>query len=230
MNCEQAKPLLTDYLLEEVPVEERAGIAQHLESCGACSGEIARLRQTLALVAQGEVSEEIPQRIRLVAEPRELMPRWAAFWQNSARLSFAAAGLLCLAIALLALFRTSVSYQEGKLAVAFGAPRGTMGQPVSSAAIQPAASSGALDRAEVLRLVSAAIVASESRQQQQTAQLLQTVSQQAEQQRVNDLRELAESIRYFQATQTMMWKDQVQSQHLVSALMQQVGMIPENSR
>ena len=221
MNCEQAKPLLVDYLLEENSAEERAGIARHLESCSACSGEMARLRQTHALVAQGEVSEEIPQRIRLVAEPAG---RWAAFWQSGAQLSFATAGLLCLAIALLALFRTTVSYDEGKLQVAFGAQRGAIGEPVATTALQPAASPVALDRAEAQRLIFEAIAASEGRQQQHTAQLLQAVSQQAEQQRVSDLRELAESIRYFQATQTMMWKDQVQNQQLVSGLMQQVGM------
>lgn len=221
MNCEQAKTLLVDYLLEETPAEARAGIAQHLQSCSACSGEMVRLRQTLALVAQGEASEEIPQRIRLVTEPAS---RWSAFWQSSARLSFATAGLLCLALALLALFRTTVSYQEGKLQVAFGVAPGTMGGQPVPAAVQPAANSGALNRAEVRRLVAEAITASEGGQQQRIAQLLKAVAQQAEQQRVSDLRELAESIRYFQTTQTIMWKDQVQNQHLVSALMQQVGM------
>lgn len=223
MNCEQTKPLLVDYLLEETPAEERAGIARHLENCSACSGEMARLQQTLALVAQGEASEEIPQRIRLVAEPAS---RWSAFWQSGAQLSFATAGLVCLAFALLALFRTTVSYQEGKLQVAFGVAPGTMGGQLVPAAVQPAANSGALDRTEVRRLVAEAITASEGGQQQRTAQLLMAVAQQAEQQRVSDLRELAESIRYFQTTQTMMWKDQVQNQHLVSALMQQVGMTP----
>ncbi|MBI4465021.1 MAG: zf-HC2 domain-containing protein [Acidobacteria bacterium] len=225
MHCEQAKPLLLDYLLEETSAGARAEIIHHLENCGACSREMDQLRQTLSLVVKGEVREEIPQRIRLVAEP---VSRWSALWQSSARLSFATAGLLCVAVVLLALFQMTVSYGEGNLQVAFGAATTrTAGQQLAPVAVQPVTVSGTLDRAEVLRLIAETVAASEARQQQQTRDFVEVVSRQVEQQRLRDLSELAESLRYFQAAQTMMWKEQVQSQHLVSTWLQQAGMPAE---
>jgi hypothetical protein len=237
MNCEQARPALVHYLLEEIPARERETIAQHLESCAPCSRETARLRQTLEMVVRGEASEEVPQRIRLVAEPAG----WRqAFWRDTARVAFAGAGLLALVIATLALFRATVSYQQGNLQIAFGAAAAGKNSPqlsatgpagVQAAGVQAAAGeSQSLDRAQVLRLIAEAVAASEAKQQAGSEKLVRTISERSEQQRQSDLREMAEGIRVFQAAQTMMWKDQVQSQSVMSALMRQVGFDPSAQR
>ncbi len=223
MNCERAKQILVDYLLEETSAEGRDEIGRHLQDCSSCSGEIAQLQQTMGLLIRAETSEEIPKRIRLVAEP---VGRWAAFWRDSARLALAGGGLLCLAIALLALFRTTLSYEEGHFQIAFGVPATATGAKDASAMASPVVEPRGLPRAAVLELIAEAVAASEAMRQRNSALLMETVAQQAEEQRRRDLREMAESLRYFQAAQTMMWKEQVQSQYLVSALMRQVAATP----
>lgn len=214
MTCEQAKTSLLDYLLEEVTAAERLEIRQHVDGCAACAGEMARLQQTMTLLVRAEVPEEIPQRIRLVAEPVSV---WTQFWRSGARLAFATAGLACLAIGLLALSQASISYDQGSWELAFGsAARATSGVPV----VETTATAGALDRAEIARLIAEAVAASEARLHGSTANLAQA----AEQQRARDMQELSESFRYIQAAQTMMWKDQVQNQEVMGALARQAGL------
>ena len=222
MNCEQARTSLLDYLLAEVSDAERLEIRQHVDGCEACAGEMARLKQTMTLLVRAEVPEEIPQRIRLVAEPVS----WAAmFWRNSARLAFAGAGLACLAIGLLALSRANISYSNGGWEIAFGSRPAAPVVPIVGQTVgAPGGPDRALDRADVARLIAEAVTASEARQQESSAKLIQSVSQQVEQQRLQDLRELSQGVRYLQAAQTMMWKDQVQNQQVMGALARQVGL------
>ena len=225
MNCEQARTTLSDYVMEEVTAAERLEIRRHVDSCAACAEELERLKQTLTLLARAEVPEEVPQRIRLVAEPVSL---WAQFWRNGARLAFAGAGLACLAIGLLAVSQASITVGGGSWQLAFGAARPVATEqtisPVGAAVVETAAASGALDREEIVRLVAEAVRASEARQQGSVSSLVQTITEQAEQQRQRDLAELSEGFRYIQAAQTMMWKDQVQNQEVMGALARQVGL------
>ncbi len=222
MNCEQAKLVLVEYLLEETSDKNREEIGRHLQDCGACAEEFAQLKQTRTLLVRGEASEEIPQKIAVVAEP---VSRWGAFWPAGARLAMAGGGLLCVAIALLALFRTTVSYEEGNFQIAFGVPAAATSAENASNITPAAADLRALSRGEVLDLIAEAVAASETRQQNNSTLLVETAAQQAEQRRRRDLREMAESFRYFQATQTMMWKEQVQSQYMMGALVRQVGSV-----
>jgi len=222
MDCEQVRPALMDYLLEEVPAEARPGIQQHLEHCAACSEEVRKFRQTLALLSRARAVEEVPQRIRLVAEPAN---RWLAFWRNPARVAFAAAGLACVAIALLALFQANISIGDNGMQLAFGAaPQApaltTVAAPSPIATVQE----NTVSREEIVQLVSEAVAASEARQQSDARRLIENVSQQAEEQRARDWRDMAESLRPLQAAQVTMWKQQVQSQQYVSELIQQAGL------
>ncbi len=220
MDCQQVKPALLDYLFEETSAEKQGEMDRHLRSCDSCSQEMAELKQTMALLVRGEASEEIPRRIRLAAEPTG---RWAAFWRYPARMAFAGAGLLCLAVALLSFFRTTISYQNGNFQIAFGAPAVSSGAPAAGAT-SAAAVAHPLDRDQVLQLIADAMAAGQAEQQRKSGLLAKDVSQQMEQRWQRDLREMAGSMRIFQSAQTMMWKEQVQNQQLVSTLMQQKGL------
>ncbi|MBI4464065.1 MAG: zf-HC2 domain-containing protein [Acidobacteria bacterium] len=221
MNCQQSQTVLLDYLLEEISTGERGKIQEHLGSCDSCTAELERLRQTVALLVRGEPKEEIPRQIRLVAEP---VGRWAGFWRSGSQVAFAGSALACLAIAVLALFHTTISYQQGKLDIAFGVRPASQSLQPALAASQPASAAPGLDREEVLRLISQAVADSESRQQAHAAQVVQATLRQGEQRRAQDLRDMAESLRYFQAAQTILWKEQVESQDRVNTLLRQVGL------
>lgn len=229
MNCDDVRPMLLEYVMEEAPAQGRGEIARHLETCAACSEEAGKLRQTLGTLAQGAAFEEVPQKIRIVAEPAD---RWMAFWRNPARLAFAASGVGCIAIALLALAHTTVRSQNGDFEIAFGAAAPVMQYPAAAPLpdktnVAPAAYP-ALSREEVVKLIAEAVAESEARQSAGTARIVNASLEQAEAKRASDRdsdrREMAESFRYFQAAQVNMWKQQIESQQVMSALVQRTGL------
>lgn len=217
--CERIKPALLELLMEELSPQDRRQVKAHLETCRTCSQELAELRRAISLVARADLSAEMPRRIRLVTEPESW---WAAFWRNPARLAFTAAGSLCVAVLVLSLFRTTIAYQNGNFQIAFGAPASSVPSP--AAALPATAVRPALEQAQVHEMIAAAIGASERERQRHTEALAQQVSQRLEQRWRHDLGEMTESLRYFQAAQTMLYKGQVQNEQLVSALIQQSAL------
>jgi anti-sigma factor RsiW len=227
-NCERIRPTLLDYLMEETSTEERAAVEHHLASCSDCSRELGELRQTVTLVRRAEIQEAIPRPIRLVSEPTS---GWMAFWRNPARLGFAAAGLMCVAIAMLAAFSTTVAYQNGNFQIAFGAPAVSSVAPISGKrldVVAPASSAvSSLNEAQVKEMIASAIALSDATQRERSEIAMKTSTAQMEQRWRKDLSEVGESMRYFQAAQNVLWKGQVENQQLVSSLVQR-SEVPVN--
>lgn len=99
---------LRDYVLNELADSECRQVETHVTSCAACGEELNRLRATqTALMTLAE--EEIPQRIGFISdrvfEPSAPRRWWAAFWGSSARLGFASAAMLSIAILVSAMTR-----------------------------------------------------------------------------------------------------------------------------
>ena len=97
---------LRDYFLKELPDSERRQVEAHVRNCQPCLEELDRLRLTeAALFALRE--EEIPQRIGFVSdqvfEPSPWRRWWAGLWGSTARLAFASAAMLSVAILVSAL-------------------------------------------------------------------------------------------------------------------------------
>jgi hypothetical protein len=97
---------LRDYFLKELPESEQRQVEAHVRNCQPCLEEMDRLRLTeAALFALRE--EEIPQRIGFVSdpvfEPSPWRRWWAAWWGSTARLAFASAAMLSIAILVAAL-------------------------------------------------------------------------------------------------------------------------------
>lgn len=51
MDCDRVRDLLSDYLKEELPDDDRAGVAAHLDGCARCAADAEGLAQTLALLS-----------------------------------------------------------------------------------------------------------------------------------------------------------------------------------
>ena len=112
---------LRDYFLKELPDSEQRQVEAHVRNCQPCLEELDRLRLTgAALFALRE--EEIPQRIAFVSdqvfEPSPWRRWWAALWGSTARLAFASAAMLSVAILVSAL------RPVGQIAVRPSAPPG----------------------------------------------------------------------------------------------------------
>ena len=90
-----------DYFLGELPEAERREAGRHIQACEACAGELDRLKlMRNALAALRD--EDPPQRIGFVSdkvfEPSPVRRWLGSFWLSGARLGFASAAMLALAI------------------------------------------------------------------------------------------------------------------------------------
>jgi anti-sigma factor RsiW len=100
---------LRDYFLQELSdPQQRRQVEVHVAACRTCHEELDRLRMTeAALFTLRE--EEIPQRIAFVSdkvfEPSPLRRWLAGFWNSSARLGFASAAMLSVALVVFAATR-----------------------------------------------------------------------------------------------------------------------------
>jgi len=169
MSCEEIKHLLHDLSLGEAAPSGELG--RHLAHCAACRAELADLELTRKLLLQGLPEEEPPRRLAFVAE-RPLQA--ARFWQWA----FAASTALALLLAALVIARAP------------GKPR-LSPPPVATATPAPAG----LTRAEVEKMVAAAIEESEQRQRAETSARIQTAGAR-----------MADQMRYFERTQNIFYK------------------------
>ena len=141
---------LRDYLLKELSEGERRQVDAHVRGCAGCREELERLQLTeAALFSLRE--EEIPQRIAFVSdkifEPSAWRRAWSAFWGSAARLGFASAAMLSIALIVFSLARPA------------GIPTvATSGGPVSArvahSAMTPAAQ---VSEAEMQQRIQAAV-------------------------------------------------------------------------
>jgi anti-sigma factor RsiW len=92
---------LRDYVLKELSDPERRQVEAHAKGCIDCREELERLRLTEATLLSLR-DEEIPQRIAFVSdkifEPSPWRRFWTAFWGSPARLGFASAAMLSVAL------------------------------------------------------------------------------------------------------------------------------------
>lgn len=99
---------LRDYFLQELDAPQRRLVESHVKTCPGCRIELDRLQLTeSALLTLRE--EEIPQRIAFVSDPvfePSPLRRWVSdFWGSAARLGFAAAAMLSLALVFFAIHK-----------------------------------------------------------------------------------------------------------------------------
>jgi len=147
---------LRDYYFKDLAENERRLTEVHVKTCAHCREELDRLRGTeTALLALPD--EEIPQRIGFVSDPvfqpSAFRRGWDALWGSAARLGFASAAML--SVALLVFSLTRPVPQAGVLAPAIArtAPEADFSKRVNDA-------------------VAKAVAESESRQTRQTRELL----------------------------------------------------------
>ncbi len=92
---------LRDYYFKELAENERRQTEIHVKTCAHCREELDRLRGTEAALLTLP-DREIPQRIGFISdpvfEPSPIARWWAAFWGSAARLGFASAAMLSIAV------------------------------------------------------------------------------------------------------------------------------------
>jgi hypothetical protein len=100
---------LRDYFLKELAPPQQLQVEAHAETCAACREELERLGATEAALFCLR-DEEIPQRIGFISdkifEPSSARRWLTAFWGSTARLGFASAVVLSVALSYSAWRRT----------------------------------------------------------------------------------------------------------------------------
>jgi len=101
---------LRDYLLQELTGPQRTEVEAHVHSCPSCRLEMERLRLTQTALAS-LADEEMPRRIGFVSDQVFAVSPWrrwwAAFWGSAARLGFASAAMLSVALIVFATSRAA---------------------------------------------------------------------------------------------------------------------------
>ena len=103
IDCERCEPLLSSYLLEELPAVEREQVGSHLGGCGKCRDELDLLRATAEALAKspppGDLSGGV-EREPILRKARTFQRRPTPLWWASA-----AAAALVVAGTSLAIYR-----------------------------------------------------------------------------------------------------------------------------
>jgi hypothetical protein len=156
MSCSPFE--LRDYYFKELAENERRLTEVHVKTCANCREDLERLRATEAVLLTLS-DEEIPQRIGFISDPvfrpSPFRRGWDALWGSAARLGFASAAMLSVALLVFALARPVPQ-------IATPAPA------IDRAAIEADFSKRLNDAVEK------AVAASEARQISQTKELLAT--------------------------------------------------------
>lgn len=88
---------LRDYFFGELSVADRQSVDKHLAACSGCRVELERLQLTgTALLSVRD--EEPPRRIAFVSDKVFEPTWWQRIWQSGAKLGFASAAMLSVAI------------------------------------------------------------------------------------------------------------------------------------
>jgi hypothetical protein len=154
MSCSPFE--LRDYYFKELAENERRLTEVHVKTCANCREELERLRVTEGVLLTLS-DEEIPQRIGFISDPvfqpSPFRRGWDALWGSAARLGFASAAMLSVALMVFALARP--------------VPQISTPAPAIDRAALEADFSRRLNDA-----VEKAVAASEARQASQTTELL----------------------------------------------------------
>jgi anti-sigma factor RsiW len=168
---------LRDYFFGELPEDDRRQVDLHSRTCLTCREELNRLRSTqAALLAVAD--EEIPQRIGFVSdrvyEPSRFLRWWRGFWGSAPRLGFASAAMLSLAIVVSAMHRPPVVI------------------PPTAAPVDVVKLQADFSR-QLNEAVQKAVVESDARHEERTAQLLAAAAKRFDAERKADMEQVSQS-------------------------------------
>jgi anti-sigma factor RsiW len=178
MNCSSVD--LKAYFLGETARAEKSSVEDHMRGCQTCREELDRLKLTEAAL-RSLPEEEAPQRIAFVSD-KVFEPRWyETTWRSGPAMGFASAVLLAAAI----------------LVHGFARPAGPVTpSPINTAQIEQRIENEVNARLDTA--VAKAVSATEAKQSQQMATMLDAAEKRFESKRQNDLAVVQQAAEYYQ--------------------------------
>jgi hypothetical protein len=178
MSCSSVD--LKAYFLGEAAGAEKSSVEDHVRACQSCREELDRLKLTDAAL-RSLLDEEAPQRIAFVSD-KVFEPRWyQTVWRSGPAMGFASAMLLAAAI----------------LAHGFARP----GVPAATPTINTAQIEQRIEQEVNARLdtaVAKAVSATEARETERMASMLDAAEKRFETKRQTDLAVVQQAAEYYQ--------------------------------
>jgi hypothetical protein len=186
MNCSsvdlKAYHLGETLLVGEAARAEKSSVEDHVRACQSCREELDRLKLTEAAL-RSLPDEEAPQRIAFVSD-KVFEPRWyETIWRSGPAMGFASAALLAAAI------------------LVHGFSVNGFARPAMTPAVDTAQIEQRIQREVNARLdtaVAKAVSATEARQTQQMAAMLDAAEKRLESKRQTDLAAVQQVARYYE--------------------------------
>ena len=170
ITCDNAEAL-RDYAFDELGGDELRSMEQHIAGCSECAAELDQLRLTTALL-RVLPDRETPQRIAFVSDkvfhPSPIARFFLGFWNSAARLGFASASILAVALIVSA-------YHRPAPVPAPGQGGGVSLETVNQIVKQNVANAVAQIHAQDERLMKAALENAERRHEEENRALIVAV-------------------------------------------------------
>jgi anti-sigma factor RsiW len=180
MSCPSVD--LKAYFLGEVTRAEKSSVDDHVRACQSCREELDRLKLTDAAL-RSLPDEEAPQRIAFVSD-KVFEPRWyETIWRSGPAMGFASAALLAAAI------------------LVHGFSVNGFARPVTTPTVNTAKIEQRIEHEVNARLdqaVAKAVSATEARETQQMATMLDAAEKRFETKRETDLAVVQQAAQYYQ--------------------------------
>jgi hypothetical protein len=183
MSCSSVD--LKAYFLGEVARTEKSSVEDHVRGCQSCREELDRLKLTEAAL-RSLPEEEAPQRIAFVSD-KVFEPRWyETIWRSGPAMGFASAVLLAAAILV-----------HGFSVNGFARPAGPITpSPINTAQIEQRIENEVNARLDTA--VAKSVSATEAKQSQQMASMLDAADKRFESKRETDLADVRQAAKYLQ--------------------------------
>jgi hypothetical protein len=180
MNCSSVD--LKAYFLGEVTRAEKSSVDDHVRACQSCREELDRLKLTDAAL-RSLPDEEAPQRIAFVSD-KVFEPRWyQTIWRSGPAMGFASAALLAAAI------------------LVHGFSVNGFARPATTATVNTAQIEQRIEHEVNARLdtsVAKAVSATEARETERMASMLDAAEKRFESKRQADLAAVQQVAQYYQ--------------------------------
>ena len=173
-TCDRAEAL-RDYAFDELAGDELRSLEQHLTTCAHCAADLDRLRLTTAAL-RALPDREIPQRIAFVSDkvfrPSPVARFFGSFWNSAARLGFASALVLAVALIVFAYHRPAPVQVVSRTGGVAGVSRDEVRQTVAEAVAKV--------RAEDANFTKAALADAERKHEKENRELMVAVKENLE--------------------------------------------------
>lgn len=188
MNCEKSRWLMMDYLYDELAEDDRQLLEAHVTSCKACQQELAALQQTSAILQQWDDADPdfhmvmVTPKASFVERLKDLL---SVPWRRLPRFAVGAVVALVIALIVLAIANTEISYRAGEFSFRIS----LLPRAVPRPTVDPMLTQQTIERLqqENFYLMTTLIQQSEARQRQELAANLLKLKKDFERQRLEDL-------------------------------------------